>query len=249
MEFYDCNAWIGTPTNITLFAAPTAESLLAAMDEAGIEKALVWHIAQHDCDPLSGNELLGQAIGAHTRLVGTWTMLPTQCGEIGRAEDWVDGMLAAGVRAVRMFPARNRYLPRAEVIGDLLGVFSERRIPLLLSLRRDVNWPMIYDLMQGFPKLTVILCDVDGWPADRYFRPLLDRYDRLHIENSTYLADGGIEAFVERYGASRMLFGSGFPECYPGGAMLRVRHAEIGEAERTAIAAGNVERLLSEVRT
>ena len=249
MKFYDCNAWIGTPTNSTLFAAPTAESLLTAMDEAGIEKALVWHIAQHDFDPLTGNELLGQAIGAHRRLVGTWTMLPTQCGEIGRAEDWVDSMLTAGVRAVRMFPAQNRYLPRAEVIGDLLGVFSERRIPLLLSLRRGATWPMVYDLMQGFPELTVVLCDLDVWPADRYFRPLLDRYDRLHIETSTYLADGGIEAFVQSYGAARMLFGSGFPECYPGGAMLRVRHAEISDADRAAIAADNVERILSEVRT
>lgn len=248
MKFYDCNAWIGTPSNSRLFAAPTAESLLTAMEEAGIEKALVWHIAQRDCDPLTGNELLGQAIGAHRRLVGTWTMLPTQCGEIGRAEDWVDRMLTAGVRAVRMFPAPNRYLPRAEVIGDLLGVFSERRIPLLLSLRRDANWPMVYDLMQGFPELTVILCDLDVWPADRYFRPLLDRYERLHIETSTYLADGGIEAFVQSYGATRMLFGSGFPECYPGGAMLRVRHAEIGDADRDAIAADNVERILSEVR-
>ncbi len=248
MRFYDCNAWVGTPANGTLFSPPTAGSLVAAMDEAGVEKALVWHIAQHDYDPLEGNDLLSRAIAGHERLVGVWTMLPTQCGEIGSAEEWTGRLIEAGVQAVRMFPERNRYLPRPEVIGDLLSVLADRRVPLLLSLRRGATWAMAYDLLEAFPALTVVLCDLDVWPADRFFRPLLDRYERVHIETSTYLADAGIEAFVERYGAGRMLFGSGFPECYPGGAMLRVRHAEIGEAGRAAIAAGNIERLLSEVR-
>jgi hypothetical protein len=246
VRFFDCNAWIGAPSNRPIFEPPTADSLLAAMDEAGIERALVWHIGQHDGDPLEGNELLGRAIAGRERLVGVWTMLPSQCGEIGRPEDWVDALLAAGARAVRMFPAQNRYLPRPEVIGDVVEVLAERRVPLLLSLRRGANWPMVYDLMQAFPKLTAVLCDLDIWPADRFFRPLLDRYERVYVESSTYLADGGIEAFVERYGGGRMLFGSGFPESYPGTAMLSLRHAAIGQAERDAIACGNIERLLSE---
>jgi predicted TIM-barrel fold metal-dependent hydrolase len=247
--FFDSNACIGTPSVRALHEAPSAESLLVAMDEAGIEKALVWHVAQHDLDPLAGNKLLSESVRGHDRLVGTWTMLPTQCGEIPAAERWVGDLLDAGVRAVRMFPTRNRYLPRREVIGDVLDILSERRVPLLLSLRLGPKWPEIYDLLKEFPKLTVVLCDLDIWPADRFFRPLLNLYSGAHIETSTYLADGGIEAFVRSYGSRRILFGSGFPKSYPGGAMLALRHAEIDDDDKLAIAGDNLQRLLSEVRT
>ena len=96
--------------------------------------------------------------------------------------------------------------------------------------------------------LTAVLCDLDIWPADRFFRPLIERYGRAHIELSRYLADGGIEAFVRDYGADRMLFGSGFPVCCHGSAMLALAHAEISDRDKAAIASGNLDRLLREPR-
>ncbi len=59
------------------------------------------------------------------------------------------------------------------------------------------------------------------------------------------MLDGGIEALVADYGPQRILFGSGFPESYMGGMMLALRHAQIPDAAKQAIAAGNLERLLS----
>jgi hypothetical protein len=58
--------------------------------------------------------------------------------------------------------------------------------------------------------------------------------------------DGGIEDFVNKYGPSRMLFGSAFHNVPMGGATLTLRNARIDDDARGMIAAGNLERILSE---
>jgi predicted TIM-barrel fold metal-dependent hydrolase len=67
------------------------------------------------------------------------------------------------------------------------------------------------------------------------------------VDTAQYLLDGGIEAFVADYGPQRLLFGSGFPKSYLGGMMLAIKHAQISEEAKVAIAGKNLERILSEV--
>lgn len=243
------------PANRGLFKPENAESLLAAMDRAGIVRAIVWHVSQLDLDPTTGNALLAKAIAPHTRLYGSWTILPTQTGEMDGPDEWMNRAYDARVRVLRAFPAVNRYLLRAQVVGDILSAAVRRRFPLMLSLTRGAGgasnakqWEDIYSLLAEFPDLTVIFGDLHVWPDDRHFRPLIEKYPRTFIEISNYVADGGIESFVKRYGAGRMLFGSGYPDCYHGSSMLHLAHAEISGADKAAIASGNLERLLSEVR-
>jgi hypothetical protein len=254
MEFFDCSTYFGKPSNGSLLPPDDAESLLKAMDRAGIARAAVWHIAQFDADPLTGNALLTEAIKFHPRLVGSWTILPTQTGETEEPNKWLDRAYDARVRLLRAFPIEGRYLLRAGGVGDLLTTIARRRFPLVLSFRNPpaggerVLWDNASDLLEEFPALTLILSDLHVWPTDRFFRPLIEKYPRVHIETSRYLADGGIEAFAKRYGAGRMLFGSGYPNCYHGSAMLALAHAEIRDDEKAAIAAGNLDRLLSEIQ-
>ena len=56
-----------------------------------------------------------------------------------------------------------------------------------------------------------------------------------------------IEAFVQEYGARRILFGSNFPQAYLGAMMLALAHAEISQEDKQAIAGGNLSHLLAEV--
>ena len=121
LAFIDCNTYLGSPMNGGLMPPVTAESLLSAMDRAGIARAVAWHIAQYDADPLTGNDLLAQAIAPHERLYGGWTILPTQCGELGKLDDWLRSAAAARVRVFRAFPAAGRYLLRGDVLGDMLA--------------------------------------------------------------------------------------------------------------------------------
>ena len=229
--------------------APVAgvAELLRAMDRAGIARALVWHVAQHDLSPLVGNGLLAEAIASQERLVGCWAMIPNQARELGPTEEWFERMARANVRAVRAFPQDHRYLLRRESVGDILDGMVQRKIPLILSLKRGVSWDAVYNLLAEFPDLLCIISETGCWGSDRWFRPLLERYPNVYIDMSDYLLDGGIEALVRDYGAGRMLFGTGFPDQYHGGMMLALKHAEIAQDERDAIASGNLERILCEV--
>jgi predicted TIM-barrel fold metal-dependent hydrolase len=244
MRFFDCNTFFGLPAIRPLLPAPTVEMLLAEMDRAGIERALVWHIAQHDASPQAGNRLLAEAIGPHERLAGCWTVLPNHAHEFPPPDELFSQMRQARIAALRIFPTAQRFPANGVSLGDLLTAMVSRRVPLFLSLRRGSNWPLVYSLLAEFPELVCVVCDHGCWGEDRSFRPLLSRYPNVYVDTAQYLLDGGIEALVADYGAERLLFGSGFPESYHGGMMLALRHARITDEEKQAIAAGNLERIL-----
>jgi hypothetical protein len=82
-NLYDVNLFIGCPSvKGTSTPISSAFELLRELDEHSIKKALVWHIAQHDVSPVIGNELLSKAVAESERLLGCWTILPPQTGEV-----------------------------------------------------------------------------------------------------------------------------------------------------------------------
>lgn len=246
MRFFDCNMFFGSPVKRLLQPVPDTKTLLAEMDRAGIERGLVWHIAQHDASPQVGNRLLADAIEPHPRLAGCWTVLPNQAREFPSPSALFAQMKAARVAALRVFPNTHRFLADANSLGDLLEKMVARRVPLFVSVKRGMEWNQISALLGEFPDLVCVICDHGCWGMDRVFRPLLERYPNVYVDIAQYLLDGGIEALVADYGASRVLYGSGFPESYFGGMMMALRHAQIPDEAKNAIAGGNLERILSE---
>jgi hypothetical protein len=232
----------------TTGAVTTVSELLAAMDRSGLAKGLVWHVLQYDGDAALGNRRLADLIAGQPRLRGCWTLLPPQTGEVVRP-GFFDAMRAANVTALRAFPGFHNYLLNRTTFGAFMDEVVQRRVPLLLSLARGVNWRDIDVLLGEFPGLTCILCDIGIWGCDRFYWPLLEKYPRVSVETSLVsLEAGGLEAGVRRFGASRYVFGSGFPLFYPEAPLLDLLHAELAAGDREDIAAGNLERLLSEVR-
>jgi uncharacterized protein len=245
LRFFDCNVFFGTPAGKTIMRVPTADDLLAELDRAGIERALAWHIAQHDASPWLGNGFVSEATARQPRLTGCWTILPNQAHEFPPPAEFIAAMAAARIGALRAFPASHKYLLNGVAMGDWLDRLVERRVPLFLSLRRGIDWPAIYSLLAEFPRLVCVICDHGPWGADRLFRPLVERYPDVYIELSQYMLDGGIEALVTDYGPERVLFGSGYPESYMGGMMLALKHSRISSDAKQAIAGGNLERILA----
>ncbi len=255
--FFDANCYFGRPPKIPVSPAlcPTIGDLEAALDRAGIVRALVWHVAQLEVAPAVGNRWLAEAIAGRPRFTGCWTLLPPQTGEM-TPETLFPRMREANIRALRAFPGRHRYVLNGLTLGALLEGMVERRIPLLYSFRMSSPgadaagvWSEIHALLKDFPQLTLILCDHGSWGCDRFFRPLLDRYERVFVDTSLYFLDGGLESLVERYGdRAPVVFGSGLPERYPGGMMMALRHGELSEAARAAISGGTLARLIGEAR-
>ena len=246
MEWFDCNAYFGLPTRRPLRPVATAEDLLAEMDRAGIDRALVWHIAQHDYSATVGNEMLARAIGPRDRLLGCAAVLPPQTRETPGPSHLAKWMAERRFGAVRVFPGAHRYRLNPVTMGGMLETLDHRRVPLLVSVTRGVDWPDVYRLMEAFPSLVCLVCDHGCWGQDRLFRPLLEAYPNVYVDTANYLLDGGIEALVADCGARRLVFGTGFPDHYHGGMMLALKHARISDEDRAAIAGANLARILRE---
>ena len=249
MKFFDANVFIGTPMMAGVFQPiKTGEKLLQSMDSAGIEKALVWHIAQYDSSPVYGNALLVQEIKGKERLVGAWTVLPPQSGEVIQ-DGFFKKMKGNNIFALKVFPESHKFVFSRVSFGKFLDEVSERKIPIFLSVVRGTTWEKIYDIMSEFPSLTCVACDLENWSKMRNILPLLDKYPNFYVETSMLsVHEGNMEFIVRRNGSERILFGTGFPERYMESNTLELMHAEISYEDKQNISHLNLERIISEVK-
>ncbi len=242
LKFFDCNCAFGPFRTRVFRFARTAAELIEEMDFANIDRALVYHTAMRYDHPLVGNDLVVKETTGQPRLLATWSVLPSQTGEQPALDVLLREMQRQNIRALRLFPDDHRYFVDEITWGDQLAVYAERRIPLFVRASLD----KVAQLLKSFPELIVVTPSQGSNPLDRYAWPLIEKYPHLIFETSGYVVDNGIEEFCRRYSASRLVFGSGYPENSNGAAMLALAHAEIPLADRQAIASGNLTQLLAE---
>ncbi len=249
IKFFDANAYIGTQMLGVYKSAATAAELLEKMDEVEIEKALVYHMAQFDYSPEEGNKMLVETMAGNKRLFGCWTLLPPQTEEV-IADNFFTQMKKNRIFALNLFPVHHRFLLNGVVFGEFFKELIKRKIPLVLSMREGgATWEMLYSLLKEFPNLTCILTDLSIWGVDRYTFPLLEKYEKVYLESGVLsLHEGSFEMTVKKFGAKRLVFGTGFPEKYQEASMLHLLHSNISKTDKQKIAAGNMEKLLSEVK-
>lgn len=248
LELFDANVCVGRGMRLLLSGGATKESLLEAMDANGVGQALVWHEAQLGEYPAKGNELVARLVSGDRRLKGIWTALPPLTDESG-GKDFFKRMKKSGAVALRAFPNHGRYLMRRRVWGSFMDEVSERRIPLILSPTLHISWDAIYDFMEEYPKIVCILADIGIWGVDRYTWPLLEAFPNLYLESGMLsLEAGGLEAACGKFGASRIVFGSGYPERYMEAAALQLSHAKIPASDKRRVAKGNLGSILKEVK-
>lgn len=259
MKFIDCNACIGRAAinrliinheNYPVYEKVTQpanwEELLEEMDRCGIDEAVTFHNAMFDVAPEYGNGLFLKDRGNYTgRLHGTITLLPSVSDkgfDVDAVNEKIDGCNLVGVR---FFPKHNRFMLDEITCGDILDYCIQKNLPVYLSPMDD--WEHIFQVLKAFPKLTVIVANYGLWGSDRYIYPLVKAYPNVYIDTSDFQEITGIEAFVGRFGAERLLFGTNYPCDNMGGPIAALVGANIGREEKELIAHGNAERLFSRI--
>lgn len=244
MEWFDCTVGIGRlDPNVPRYAK-TAADLLEEFDFCGVAEGLVFHASMQVEAVQVGNRLVLEACQGQPRLHPTWAILPFQTEELGTLPEFLEGMKRNGVKALRAYPDRHRYLLNGVTFGPLFEEMTARRIPLLLG----PWWQLATDLLAEFPRLVVIITRHGDWGDDRYYRPLLERYPGFYLDTSGYQQDGAFAAHVRKYGHGRLLYGSGYPDLQMGGAIVKLAGSSLSDEAKQAIAGGNLRRLLSEVK-
>ena len=76
----------------------------------------------------------------------------------------------------------------------------------------------------------------------------LEAARRLRLRPELRAIAGGPARFARHLPVERLLFGSGLPFFSPGGMITHVTYSGLPESDQQKILAGNLERLISEVR-
>ena len=246
--FFDANCELGAPMNAKPRYAATVADLCAEMDRMGVEKALVQYLNLAN-GPVFANDRVAEMLedDPGRRLLGVWHILPEQCDELPHGDALFDAMKARRAVALRHRAAPQRWVPCRMTIGKIMDGARERGVPLLTSHTDYADdWAGLYRFIQEFPENIFIVIPNSLWGTDRQIRPLLENFPRVYLETSTFWLPEGLRDIARKYGADRIVYGSGFPAYNQGNMMSVVRNLELGEAEKRLIASGNLERILSE---
>lgn len=249
MKIFDCNLFYGASINGEPYCGcDTFELLEKEASRCGIDGGLVRCLYSTAAGVDYGNKFVADDIAkrAGSDWYGVWAALPPFTSETPPPEQLYDEMKKQKIGAIFLDPGAHRYVLNSLTMGDVFCAAQEKKIPVILSTCNNIPIEKIYEIMKDFPSLTVIMNDGDCWPNGRKLYPLLYNYERFYLDLSYVMDAGGIEDMVGRFGAERLLFGTGFPSRYTGSMLAVLRAAEIDKKSRELIMGRNLERILEE---
>jgi hypothetical protein len=224
-----------------------AAECLEEMEHLGIGGALV-RTAPDDVevDVAMANQALFAACGDDERLVPCPILVPATAGDVPAEAEQVAAAIARGSRAGTIRPARDSWEILPWVSDRLFSAMADRRLPVVCLLRY-VPLREVAVIAERFPSLPVVLAEVP-YGCQRLLYPLLERHTELRLSlGENWTVHLGIEDLVARFGAQRLLFGTGFPRVEPAMAVTQLAYAEIPELAKAAIGHENAGGLLGAV--
>jgi hypothetical protein len=245
VEVLDCCLTYGRPAVPVGRPYLSSEEVISEMDRLGIAECWCtgWRALENSA--VLGNRMLGDELAGSGRLHPVWVVLPPGTDETPAPRDLLAEMRDAGVGLVRAEPGRHGYSLEEWCCGQLWAALEDGRVPVLLSSDR---WGQIDAMLSAHPGLPVILTGT-GYRANRVLYPLLDGHANLRLEISTYLTNEGLRDVAARFGAERLIYGSGSPTVCPEEALGTLNYSGLSDAEKSAVAGGNLRALLAEARS
>ncbi|MGQ9681964.1 MAG: amidohydrolase family protein [Anaerolineae bacterium] len=231
----------------------TADALVALMDRAGVDRALLWQQPQYDGETDPGNRAVYEAVLAFPdRLVGIGWVNPRLGHEqavatIGRCfEEY-------GFQGIKFNGAQDRYVIDEPWVLDLVARAAEYGKPIAFHIGADApdaTHPCrLGRIAAALPETQFLMVHMGGAGA-----PLLDRAaveTALEHPNVTLVGsaikDTSILEAINRLGAHRVCFGSDTPFflMHAQLAMYRALLRDHSQQERDNVLGGNVARLLA----
>ncbi|WP_116948946.1 amidohydrolase family protein [Jiangella endophytica] len=237
----DANVALG-PWPSEASASWTAADVERHVDRFGLSHALVRSAEAVTYDAPSGNAGLLKAIEGHPRLLPAFVLGPLDAGEHGPVATLPARLTSAGVRAVWLLPSRHGWSLTGPEAGSLRDVLRRAGLPVFVDLE-ETDWGGIDALCAALPEVDVVVAGI-GYRTLRQALPVLDRRPRLHVDLSYLAALDGLELFASRYGAGRLLFGTGAPVRDDAAPAFLLERSALSPSERAIVAGGTAARLL-----
>jgi len=225
----------------------TPTELLARLDAAEIEQAVVCPVKPRGYHLGPANDLVSEAVAGEPRLTGLARVDPNLGAEaLSELERAVQTL---GLHGLFLHPWEEGFRVNAPLLDPLLQRCAELGLPVLIAA--GYPWlaeaSQIGDLARRFPSVQMVMThggqiNISGLgQADALF--VLRTYPSVSIETSGVYRQDFLEDVVAELGAARVLFGSNSPRMDPRLEVQRVRWANLPDSEKALISGGNAARL------
>lgn len=221
----------------------SAADLLAHMNRLGISKSLVWNIAARDYNAIWGNKRLLEdikAADAGDRLIPAFTVSPVMLYEDGAMEELIKEMDSNQIRAIRIFPNIEGH--SIKQVEPVIREIQKFKPVLFFDCWESLQTDELSDLAGKFPDIPMVLMQ-GMWIHLLTILDLMQRRDNILTDTSWLHTPHTIEMITKKFGAGRMVFGTGF-KSHNGASVAALLHADITESDRELIAHKNLETLL-----
>ncbi len=236
----------------TLFSFRTPEDVVAAMDEYGIEKAivetpcLVSGGAKEFLDPnhRMSNQIISEAQGKHPdRIIGAGRVNPNYGDEA--VEEFERCITAYKLKALKLHPMCEFFYPSHRYLPPLFEIAGAHHIPIMFHTGdgRLTHGAGFLDLAKAFPKVNIILYHMGG----SFGAKVAKERPNMYLSTSGRVSQMDILSAVKELGADRVLYASDMPFGNPVPDILKITlipESRISEEEKSLILGGNVARLL-----
>jgi uncharacterized protein len=232
--------------------SPSVEDTLAAMDDAGVDLALLsaWH--GPDGALIDNEEVATQIDVAPARFRGLVSVdLRRPMDAVATSRGWVDGQRFVGVRVVPWLwdlpPNDRRYYPVYVACAEA-GVPFCTQIGHTGPLRgSDVGRliPYLEQVLLDFPDLVVVGGHV-GFPWLDELVSLTVKFPNLYVDTSAYVLrrlPAGFRQYLHGVGRERVMFGTNWPMLTPADCLAGLDDLALPDATRTAFLAGTAHRV------
>ena len=245
LQFFDCEAIFGNPGFKREDAPVTKEQMQERFRRYGIDKAMMRYEYSATGIPRVGNLELLEKISGDSELYPVWYALPHYTGDFPAPEELVKLMQEHDVRMLTL--VGGNWTIGEWTCGELFRTMEKHKIPLFLPLARfNDGFAGLFEVLCRHPQLRLIVTAV-SYTCLRDLYPLLERFPNLYVCTSTLRTQMGIEEIADKFGAERLIFGSGMPGISGASSVALITYCKLDEVRKQMIAAGNLERLLQEV--
>ncbi|MDO8531722.1 MAG: amidohydrolase family protein [Dehalococcoidia bacterium] len=236
---------------VHLHDSMTVGALVAALRRHGIDRAVVFCVAEKPSVVTKANDFLFGAAAEHPFLAACCTIHP----ESEDAEREIARIRRLGGCGIKFHPVFQSFLadePRMlriyELMGaDLVAYFHCGHDPSRPGQESGVTPARLARIRELFPQLRIVAAHLGGYGmAQEVRRFLVGRdffFDTSWVPSVADLNPREVVALVRDHGVHRVLFGSDFPWTDLTAQLQWVRGLSLTEEERELVLGGNASRL------
>lgn len=223
----------------------SAADCVRAMDEAGVDKAVVMTLTDLPGLNPRGLELIAEACQGHPdRLYGFVRLNPAHLHQAKQL--LATAITELGFKGLKLHPVSSLQHPGGAATIDLIQQAGELGVPTLFHCGDEpMSTPLsIAPAAAACPDSVIVLGHMGGYFHVEEAIDVAEQYPNIILETSAMPYPEKIRLAVNRIGAERVVFGSDGPVSSPVLERQKIVIAELGDEATRLVMGGNAQLLL-----